>query len=61
MLELFDAELAAAFFSVAVPLFPSFVPLLFCCANSGKAKNALIAITRHDLRITIPPSEKCHR
>src|SRR5882672_6373879 len=48
-LEFFDAELAGALFSAAVP---SFVPPLFCCANSGKAKNALIAITRHDLRIT---------
>src|SRR6266850_2138872 len=55
MLEFFDAELAGALFSAAVPVFPSFAPLLFCCATSGKAKNALIAITRHDLRITFLP------
>src|SRR5216684_3836167 len=54
-LEFLDAELAGALFSAAVPVFPSFAPRLFCCANSGKAKNALIAITRHDLRITYLP------
>jgi hypothetical protein len=53
--EFFDAELAGPLFSAAVPVFPSFAPLLFCCANSGKAKNALIAITTHDLRITFLP------
>src|SRR5882762_5697374 len=51
-LEFLDAELAGALFSAAVRVLPSFTPLLSCCANSGKAKNALIAVTRHDLRIT---------
>src|SRR6267143_5402636 len=54
-LEFLDADLAGAFFSAAVPVFPSFLPLLFCWANNGKAKNALIVITTHDLRITFLP------
>src|SRR6266404_4650166 len=54
-LEFFGAELAGALFSAAFPLFPSFGALLFCCANSGKAKNALIARSMHDLRITFLP------
>src|SRR6266850_6448167 len=41
--EPFDAELAGELFSAAGPLFPSLVPPLFCCANNGKAKNALRA------------------
>src|SRR5467141_2691179 len=55
MQEFFDAEPAAALLSAAVPLFPSFGALLFCCANNGKAKKALIARTRHDLRIAFLP------
>ena len=54
-LEFFGAELAGALFATAVPVFPSFVPLLFCWANNGKAKNAIIANARHDLRITFLP------
>jgi hypothetical protein len=54
MPEFFDAE-AGALFSAAVPVFPSFVPLLFCCANNGKAKNAIIIIATHNLRITFLP------
>ena len=44
---------AAALFSAAAPLFPSPVPLLFCWAHRGTAKNAPIASIRHDLRIAI--------
>src|SRR6266403_3477372 len=55
MPEFFDAGLGRAPFSAAAPLLPSFGVLLFCWANKGKAKKALIARTRHDLRINFLP------
>jgi len=54
-LEFLDAELGGALFSAAVPVLPSFGALLFCWATNGNAKKALIASTRHDLRITFLP------
>src|ERR1700682_560023 len=55
MPKFFDAGLAGAPFSAAAPLLPSFNVLLFCWANNGRAKKALIARTRHNLRITFLP------
>jgi hypothetical protein len=44
----------AAFLSAAAAVFvaSSPAPLFFCCAHSGKAKNALIASAAHQLRIS---------
>src|SRR5258706_1696527 len=56
--EFFDAALGGVPFSAAAPLLPSFGVLLFCWANNGKAKKALIATTRYDLRITFLLREK---
>jgi hypothetical protein len=49
------ALLDVAFFSAAVAAFAvsSPVPVLFCCAHSGKAKSALITNPAHQLRIAI--------
>src|SRR6266849_3290917 len=57
MLVLAAERLAVALFSAAAfaAPFSSSAALLFCCAQSGKAKSALITSAAHQLRISFLP------